>query len=540
MDHVFVQLPDDYSKVYLYQRHVASDGKLITAKQVLWGDFLYVDDDPALPHDPDWTFIVWGPNREAPEQPEYLRIRSEHVARERPLEIIFVDVGQGDGSILITPERDEAERIIVIDAGEGDHMREFLGKRFGGYRRDLLFHAAVITHPDKDHYLGFLDIFDTPRPAGAAGSPEAKAVRFEKVYHNGIVERPDLSGWAQVGGLVEDPVTGIDYVHDLAVDHADIERIFGAPVVIATGGNAKKFPQVVRAALDNGSFTRRDGTQGRTEFAMLSTAHGDLDAQGRSWLPEFRDGQRSYSIRVLGPVVERDANGAPRLRRLSAYGKTKNGHSVLLKLRFGRFDILFGGDLNTPAEKFLLKHYAGISRWPSTTIARQDMILAAREVFESSVMKVCHHGAADVTDEFLETVNPAAFVISSGDAEGHVHPRPDLLGRLGRLGRGDSPILLSTELQRSTREREDARLVARLRKDIAAQIERQTKARKERIDKAVDQLGGTNVLVDGAIYVKTDGQRLIAAFRIETASEKKKWFYFGYEFDGDDLVLVKN
>lgn len=541
MSHVFVDLPEGYKKTYLYERTLTADGKLKKVREVLWGDFLYLDEGAGVQNDAEWTHIVWGPNREPPKQPEFLRIKTAHVSQERPLEIIFVDVGQGDGSILITPERDENERIVVIDAGEGDHMREFLGKRFGGYRKDLLFHAAVITHPDKDHYYGFRDIFDTPRPAPQAGGEDVKAVRFANIYHNGIVERPDLSGWAQVGGLTEDPDSGIDYVEELAISHADIEQIYGPPVEIKTGGNAKKFPQVVRAALDNSEFTRPDGTTGETQFSMLSTEHGEIDANGLSWMPGFSPASgRDYAIRVIGPVVERNTAGKARLRRLSAYGKTKNGHSVLLKLTFGNFDILFGGDLNEPAEKFLLKHYAGIDRWPRTVIGKQDMILAGRSVFESAVMKVCHHGASDVTDEFLEAVNPAAFVISSGDAEGHVHPRPDLLGRLGRLGRGDSPTLLSTELQRSTREKEDAKLVARLRKDIAAQVKKETEARGKRIREAVDILGGTNVLVDGAIYVKTDGERLIAAFRTETGSEKKKWFFFGYELRDGELVLVKN
>ena len=34
---------------------------------------------------------------------------------------------------------------------------------------------------------------------------------------------------------------------------------------------------------------------------------------------------------------------------------------------------------------------------------------------------IAMRGSSDVTDEFLEAVNPAAFVISSGDEEGHVH-----------------------------------------------------------------------------------------------------------------------
>ena len=68
-------------------------------------------------------------------------------------------------------------------------------------------------------------------------------------------------------------------------------------------------------------------------------------------------------------------------------------------------------------------------------------------------MKCCHHGAADVTDEFIRAVNPLAYVVSSGDEESHAHPRPDLLGRLGKLGRGDAPLILCTEILRSTREK---------------------------------------------------------------------------------------
>lgn len=142
------------------------------------------------------------------------------------------------------------------------------------------------------------------------------------------------------------------------------------------------------------------------------------------------------------------------------------------------------------------------------------------------------------TDEFLEAVNPAAFVISSGDAEGHVHPRPDLLGRLGRKGRGNSPVLLSTELQRSVRDREDMALVDKLKADIDLQVAGPTPARKKAIDEAIRILSHSNVEVDGAIYLKTDGSRLITAFKKEDKSDKDKWFYFEYRIIDGELVLV--
>ena len=53
-------------------------------------------------------------------------------------------------------------------------------------------------------------------------------------------------------------------------------------------------------------------------------------------------------------------------------------------------------------------------------------------------------------------------------------------------------------------------------------------------------MGRSNVTVYGTIYLKTDGNTLITAFRIETGSDKKKWFTFQYEFDDEQqLELVR-
>ncbi|MBL0916202.1 MAG: hypothetical protein IBJ13_12040, partial [Sphingopyxis sp.] len=281
---------------------------------------------------------------------------------------------------------------------------------------------------------------------------------------------------------------------------------------------------------------------------MLSTEHGSF-AQGARWMPGFAPGERDgYTIEVLGPWVERDAAGKLRLRAFdNSAAKTKNGHSVILRLRFGEFSILFGGDLNTESERFLLTKYAGLDTWPQDQPGRDAMVAAARGRFRSDVMKACHHGASDVTDEFLSAVNPAAFVISSGDDDvNYVHPRPDLLGRLGKVARGAAPVLLSTELQRSTREAEDEALVKRLKRNVdllaaggpdkaedgtmltdAQRAEARTVLAKA-MNADVDTLGLPNVSVDGAIYVKTDGKRLIAAFKKETQDPNNKWFWYTY------------
>jgi hypothetical protein len=181
-----------------------------------------------------------------------------------------------------------------------------------------------------------------------------------------------------------------------------------------------------------------------------------------------------------------------------------------------------------------------MTRFPNAgSAAYNEMIEQAANWFRADIMKVCHHGSEKVTDAFLQTAFPAAFVISSGDEEGHVHPRPDLLGRLGKLGRSDAPVILSTELQRSTRDLEDEKLVLSLAQRVLNIAENASEDARRKIVEDIFTLGRSNVTVYGTIYLKTDGQRLIAAFRIETGSETKKWFTFEYAMDADgNLHLV--
>jgi hypothetical protein len=373
----------------------------------------------------------------------------------------------------------------------------------------------VLTHPDQDHYQGFRTIFEDP------------GIGFETVFHSGLVERPVSGQFEKVGGLHADPVTGIQYVQDLAIGTAEIAQHFSDP----SSFGQMKFPPVMHAALTNPKVG---------DFAMLSTAHGQLEA-GSSYVPGLApSNQRGYTIQVVGPIVEPDGQGRPRLRKIGDYGETKNGHSVLLKLVFNRFGILFGGDLNHKAEQFILRTYAGLDSFPNEgSAAYTAMIAEAAKTFRSEVLKVCHHGSEKVTNAFLEAVNPACFIISSGDQEGHVHPRPDLLGRLGRFGRGQAPVLLATELQRSTRELESQAEVQSIRDDIASLAANPTDALRDRLQDDVTRLARTNVEVYGAIYVKTDGERLITAFKLEEPSPTKRWFYFEYVFSASgELKLV--
>jgi competence protein ComEC len=75
-------------------------------------------------------------------------------AGDGTLEIHFVDVGQGDGIFIVTPER----RVVVIDAGTARGGRAMMRsmRRRGVQRVDL----ALISHSHADHIGGFRRIFN--------------------------------------------------------------------------------------------------------------------------------------------------------------------------------------------------------------------------------------------------------------------------------------------------------------------------------------------------------------------------------------------
>lgn len=479
--------------VYLYDK-----GNLKTRKkQLLWGDWLRIGEDI----DADWSEIKWGK--------ETFAIRKEDYQEERVLELIFLDVGQGDGCILTTPLIGTKEKIMIIDAGLGDHMKGYLEYRFRDFKKKFTFHAAIATHSDSDHYRGFQKVFDNPQ------------VSFEHVYHNGLMERtgPDLLG----------PVTG-GFLTGICASKTAARELYSN----ATVRGGKWYAELIWTALSSNRFG---------DVSMLSTEHGQKE-DGRTWMPGFAPSNNAeFTIEVLGPVVERAPNGKKGLRAFASSmtatamneGKTKNGHSVLLRLKYRDFTVLFGGDLNTPAEHFLMRHYGNDGQAPTTLAGTAEMIEKARTRFAADLLKCCHHGSSDVTDEFLEATAPAAYVVSSGDEESYVHPRPDLLGLLGKKGRGNRPLILCTEILRSTREREDPKLRIKHEKLLASIARETDPVKKKELEKEraeiLDEVFKRNVGVYGAINLRTDGRSVVIAFRKEKPKGVGRWFYYELEKD---------
>lgn len=421
------------------------------------------------------------------------QMKIDDLQEKRVLEVVFTDVGQGDGCLVITP----SDKHILIDAGVSDNMYRYLRWRYAGFKKKWTFQSAVITHPDKDHYEGFRQLFDEEN------------VHFEKIYHNGIIEEygPDsktLGPKKKIGGRWH--LTGLMQTQsDLKAFLADTRRW------------KRKGSKLYASLLNKALESQRVG-----DISMLSAEA----AAGDSFLPGYGPNSK-IQIQILAPLIERDGNGKAMLRthgekptsKAFDVGKTKNGNSVIFMLRYGDVRLLFGGDLNSSAESYLLTHYAGLDRdWPWNANEETEIVESARPTFGCDIAKACHHGSADFLDAFLKTTDAAVTVISSGDEESHAHPRPDTLGAIGLHGRGWRPLIFSTELMRSTREHEGSIPIElgreRQKFDDETDPDERRKIR-QRIDALIDRLSERNVTVYGSINLRTDGSDTILAYKLE-------------------------
>lgn len=450
-------------------------------EQLLWGDYVGVRG----PKKDGWVRVCTRHVKEG-------WVREKDIQKDRLLEVIFVDIGQGDGSLVVTPD----DKHILVDAGQGDNFIRFLRWRYPKFAKRRDFEAIVISHPDADHYGGFADLF----------SDDSMNVFVGTIYHNGIIERNSEKKSDALGPRVKKG--DVLYLTDVVRDKARLEELFEDDAV----WKKKKYPTMLKRALDSG----RVG-----DIRML--------CEEDEHLPGYEE-DKKVSIRVLGPIVEPDDKGNARLRWFgdaSGTGPTKNGHSVVLRLRYGNVSMLLGGDLNIPSEKLLLRHHTGMNIPPANEEEREQVIEAARKVFQVDIAKSCHHGSADFSDVFLEALHPIATVISSGDQEPHAHPRSDTLGTIGRFSRGTRPLIFSTELSRSASEAiKNPSIVQEQFRAAQRKIEEaKTPAAKQKALDAFEKLVKTiqrSIGTYGAVNVRTDGNRVVIAYKIETATRKDK------------------
>lgn len=94
-----------------------------------------------------------------------------------------------------------------------------------------------------------------------------------------------------------------------------------------------------------------------------------------------------------------------------------NNNSLVGKLIYNNFSILFTGDIEEIAEKSILKKYE-----------------KNKSILDSDILKVAHHGSkSSSTEEFLNVVKPKIALIGVGKNNNFGHPNNEVLERLRRI-----------------------------------------------------------------------------------------------------------
>ena len=96
-----------------------------------------------------------------------LLIFTNHQDQSSQLEIVFLDIGQGDSILIKTPYNQQ----ILIDGGPDNDVVYELGKNLPFYDRDL--DLVILTHPHADHVAGLVEVL--------------KRYDVKKVLHTGVL-----------------------------------------------------------------------------------------------------------------------------------------------------------------------------------------------------------------------------------------------------------------------------------------------------------------------------------------------------------------
>jgi beta-lactamase superfamily II metal-dependent hydrolase len=273
------------------------------------------------------------------------------------LQVHVLDVGQGDSILIISP----AGKTVLIDAGDfgKDKVVRDALTRYNVQHLDYF----IATHAHPDHIGGAAEVL--------------KSVKVDNVIDNGVAPS--------------------DYV-DPQQKTSDKNAKNGKNAKGAKGATPKPMPA---PKLPHGA--QLPDMKAYTEYLDAVKQSG---AQHATATPgEKIDLGGGAIITVLAPV-------APPFTadQMRGGGNAPNANSVVLRLVYGDFSMLFAGDAESQSE---------------------DRIIRSGAELQSRVLKVAHHGSKyATTDDWLKRVKPEAAIISDGEFNRYGHPAGDVLSRL--------------------------------------------------------------------------------------------------------------
>ena len=251
------------------------------------------------------------------------------------LEVVFMDVGQGDAAYISTP----LNRQIVVDGGPGRlDMVRFLGEHMPPGDRTL--DLVVLTHPHADHLTGLLETMERY---------EVGAVLERPVDYDG----PGYAAWrelaAEEGALVLEAAPG----QRIEMGDGAVVQVLGPPERLLSGteSDVDNASVVVRVSYGEVSFLLTGDMFSEAEAALAATGrdlesdilkvghHGSRTSSSRDFLDAVRP-----SVAVVSAGAG-NSFGHPHAETLEELGRYVSPEMVLKT--FERGDVRFVTDGET-------------------------------------------------------------------------------------------------------------------------------------------------------------------------------------------------
>ena len=417
-------------------------------------------------------------------------------AQNQVLKVNCVDVQQGDGSVIETPDG----KVILVDGGDNQMFARYLAGRFrnttAAKPQDI--ECVLVTHGDADHFSGLVEIFKSETNS----NPKKRLfIRPKRVFHNGIVKRPGSRNGKAVPEIEQlGPTTKVGKQNFLTGLEEDLLKVADTEMNI----EFKAWKAALTEYNKRSKITFRRLQFGDTKaFTFFNKGGLRIDLLG----PLTIDVAGKPALRFLGEPPR-----APRLGHESlsigeegftgnSASHTINGHSVVFRLSYGGFSYLFTGDLNDEASRFLTREHN-----------------AGRINLKAEVFKVPHHGSADFSGALFQAVSPVISIVSSGDENAryeYIHPRATLMGALGKWSRVPEPLIFVTEL------------VAFFQTEGWSKLAHpKTDAEKNR-----GEFFGFSRAAYGIVKTRTDGKRMLV-YTDSGNVQKKEAYAYALDVDG--------
>jgi beta-lactamase superfamily II metal-dependent hydrolase len=191
----------------------------------------------------------------------------------------------------------------------------------------------------------------------------------------------------------------------------------GLPQTDAAGIMLRKY-DVRQIALAIGSHRHQDhigGMPGLIAAVPVSRYIGDTARTDdrRISTTMLRRRLRQSRVPVQGPGADTLWVGAARVILLPQMPKDfnqENNNSIVVRLEYGRFSMLFPGDAENDEQQWLLRFYS--------------------ELLGADVLEAAHHGSDNgISPGWLEATSPRAVVISAGVNGSYHHPQKEAVER---------------------------------------------------------------------------------------------------------------